>query len=199
MSGGISATTVMMGASLALAAGGTAMQVMGQQQQAAAQASAANYQAQVARNAQAVAKMNSDNALKVGLISEDRQRAQTSLIEGKQRASLASQGGDITDGSAVDIIGDTARAGESDALTIRSNAARQAWGYEVAGAGYGAQAGLSGMQAANATANLPFGIGSSLLGGASSVANKWSMYQQGNPGSQTYSSIDDLMAAKGIS
>lgn len=191
MSGGISATTVMMGASLAMAAGSTAMQVMGQSQQAQAQANAARYQAQVARNAQVVAGYNADNARKTGLINEDKQREQTSLIEGKQRAALASQGGDVTDGSAVDIIGDTARAGTVDALTIRSNAARQAWGYEVAGAGYGAQAGLSDMQAANATANLPFAIGSSLLGGASSIANKWSMYQQTDPNRTGRISVSD--------
>lgn len=181
MSGGISATTVIAGASLALAAGGTAMSAIGQSNAASAQAANANYQAQVARNAQTVAQMNAANALKVGQINEDQQRTKTGLLIGAQRAALASEGGDVTSGSDVDIIGDTGRAGEMDAQTIRSNAARTAWGYQVAATSAGATAGLDQAQAADATANLPFGVGSSLLGGASSIANKWSMYQQNNP------------------
>jgi hypothetical protein len=32
-------------------------------------------------------------------------------------------------GTALDLLGDTAQIGEEDALTIRNNAAREAWGY----------------------------------------------------------------------
>jgi hypothetical protein len=178
---GVSTATVLAGASLAAAVGGTALSVAGQSQQAAAQAGAANYQAQVARNAQIVAGYNAANALKAGQIQEDQQRQKTGLMIGAQRAALAAQGGDITSGSAVDIIGDTGRAGEMDALTIRSNAARQSWGFQVAGANAGAQSGLYSTQAADTMANLPFGIGSSLLSGASSIANKWSAFPKSDP------------------
>ena len=194
---GVSTATVLAGASLAAAVGGTAMSIAGQSQQAAAQAGAANYQAQVARNAQLVASYNAANALKVGQIQEDQQRQKTGLIIGAQRAALAAQGGDVTSGSAIDIFGDTARAGEMDALTIRSNAIRQSWGFQVAGANSGAQAGLYSAQAADTMANLPFGIGSSLLGGASSIAGKWSTFLASNPGSGSYSLSGDILRTAG--
>lgn len=203
---GVTTATVIAGAGLATSVAGTAMSAIGQGQaasaQAAAQSQAASYQAQVARNAQTVANWNADNARKVGIINEDQQRQKTGLISGAQKAALAAQGGDVTSGSAVDILGDTARAGEMDAQTIRSNAARTAWGYQVQASGAGAQAGLLDMQsqvAANSTANLPFGIGSTLLGGASSVASKWQAFSANNPsGPNSYASISGLMADQGI-
>src|SRR6266404_6941691 len=183
--------TVLGYASLAMAAAGTATGVIGQANQAQAQAASANYQAQVARNNQMVQQWSAANALKQGQVAEDQQRQKTGLVIGAQRAALAAQGGDVTSGSAIDIFGDTARAGEMDALTIRSNAIRQSWGFQVAGANAGAQAGLYSAQAANTMANLPFGIGSSLLGGASGLADKWAGYLRRNPGGSGYNLDSD--------
>jgi hypothetical protein len=166
-------SSVMTAASLAMAAAGTAMSVAGQAQQASAAAGSASYQAQVARNNQAIAEWNARRALQQGRVAEDQSRQKTSLIEGAQRAALASQGGDINSGSPLDIVGDTARAGEFDAQTIRNNAAMHAYGFRVQAANAGAQSNLSSASAASTMANLPFGLGSSLLSGASSIAGKW--------------------------
>lgn len=46
-----------------------------------------------------------------------------------QRAEFAGQGVDVGSGSALDVQKDTAYQGELDALTIRTNAARAAWGF----------------------------------------------------------------------
>ena len=44
---------------------------------------------------------------------------------------MAANGVDLSSGSPLDILGDTAMYGELDALTIRSNAEREAYGYRV--------------------------------------------------------------------
>jgi hypothetical protein len=168
-------------ASLALGAAGTAMNVIGQGQQAQAQAGQANYQAQVARNNQMLAERNATLAEQQGAADVQRQQLKTAQLEGSQRAALAAQGGDVNSGSPLDILGDTARAGATDVATIRNNAAQQAYGYRLQGANAAGQASLSSATAANTMANLPFGIGSSLLGGASSLASKWRDYRRKFP------------------
>jgi hypothetical protein len=155
---------------LAAAAGSTILSAIGQSQQAGQAAAAANYQAQVARMNQQVADESAQRTLQQGQAQEDRQRLKTAQLMGSQRVALAAQGGDVNTGSDLDILGDTARAGETDALTIGNNAALQAYNYKQQAAGYGGQASLYSANAANTMANLPFAIGSSLLGGASSSA-----------------------------
>ena len=160
---GVNAATVIAGAA---AAGSTILSAAGQAQQAGQQVAAANYQRQMALLNQQEAQRSAQFALQQGQVQEDRQRLRTAQLMGSQRAALAAQGSDINTGSPLDIVGDTARAGESDALTIRNNAQQQAHGYEVQAAGYGGQADRYAADAANTMANLPFSIGSSLLGGA---------------------------------
>jgi hypothetical protein len=76
------------------------------------------------------------------------------------------------------------------------DAAYAAYGYKVQGAGFGGQAGLYGSAATNATnslSTLPFGVGSSLLGGASSIADKWVSYKKNFPSG--FSTGDSIGAA----
>jgi TolA-binding protein len=172
----------MMAASLALGAAGTAMSVIGQSNQAAAQARQANYMAQVARNNQTIAQRNATLATQEGEAAAQQQELRTRSITGSQKAALAAQGGDITTGSNKNIIGDTAMAGQADVDAIKYNAALKAYGYNLQAAGAGASASNYSAAATNATANLPFTIGSTLLGGASSAAGKWYDYMRANPG-----------------
>ncbi len=60
-------------------------------------------------------------------------------MAGSQRAALAAQGIDVTQGSAADIQAETLELGARDAQTIRNNAFREAWGYRVQAAGVRAQ------------------------------------------------------------
>lgn len=55
---------------------------------------------------------------------------------GTQKASYAGQGVDVTTGSPLDVMADTARAGELDRLMIMNNAAKEAWGFRTQGIGY---------------------------------------------------------------
>jgi hypothetical protein len=151
----------------------TGLSIAQQSQQAAAQAGMAGYQAQLARNNQMIAEWNAERALQQGQIDEQQQRFETAQLIGSQRAALASQGGDINSGSPLDIAGDSARAGEFDARTFRDKAAMKAFGLRQQGYSAAAHASRYDASATDAMASLPFGIGSTLLGDARSVAAKW--------------------------
>jgi hypothetical protein len=152
-------------ASLALSGIGTVLQSVSQSQQS-------GYQAAVARNNQRIAEQQAQDALRRGDIAEDQQRQKTGLLIGTQRARLAGQGTALDEGSPLDIQGDTAAAGAQDALTIRSNAEREAWGYRAQAANYAAQARLAESRAGW------LGTGESLLAGAGSVADRWARFRQ---------------------
>jgi hypothetical protein len=118
-------------------------------QRAQMQAGQANYMAQVARNNQQIAQWNAQRALQQGQVREDLQRQKTQQAIGSRRAALAGQGGDINTGSPVDIIGDTARAGEFDARTIRNDTQANVWKALLDANANAGQANLYDSRAAN--------------------------------------------------
>jgi hypothetical protein len=130
----------------------------------------ANYQAQLARNNQMIAEGYAQRALQQGQVDAQNQRFKTAATLGSQRASLASQGGDVDSGSPLDLQADTARIGEYNAQAVRNNAALKAYGYRVQGYNSAADANRYDAEAANTMALLPYRIGSSLLSGAKTLA-----------------------------
>lgn len=173
--------------SLGLSAAGTAAGFAGQlqQQQARQQASTAAaaqsvYQAQVAFQNQELMRRRADDALQQGRTAEESSRRLTQQRLGAQTARLVAQGTDL-EGSPTDILGDTAAAGEVDALTLRAHAAREAYGYQVAGVGYSNTGVLETTRALNAIDSPAYlGAGASLLSGASTLAEKWRNFQLNN-------------------
>jgi len=122
-----------------LAVGALVLGVAGGVQQAQAQKAAGNAQeAQAKENAKA-ADVQARNAVLTGQIDEDRRRQQTRRMLATQRATFAANNVDMSSGSAADILGDTAAIGEQDALLLRANAAREAWGFKVDANNYGNQ------------------------------------------------------------
>jgi hypothetical protein len=165
-------------AALALTAVGAVSSAVGAYEQGQAASSAANYQAQVARNNQVIADQNASFALQQGQQQVAAKQQQTAQTISDQRAITAASGIDPNRGSSVRIQGDTAALGSLDAATISNNAARTAWGYQTQGADFGAQASLLSSQASSASAGGELGAFSSIIGGSSSVANKWLTYNQ---------------------
>ena len=80
------------------------------------------------------------DAIERGKIEEDRHRRQVASLKGEQRSQLAASGVELDSGSASDLQADTAMLGEFEALTIRNNAEREAYGYRSAASTYGYQA-----------------------------------------------------------
>jgi len=77
------------------------------------------------------ADWQAQDALDRGQINEKRQRQTTEGVIGSQRTSFAAQHVDVNAGSSLDVQADAAYLGELDALTIRNNAAKEAYGYRV--------------------------------------------------------------------
>jgi transposase len=152
---------------------GTAVSFIGQMQQGEANAAAARYQAAVARNNQIISEQNAIVETQKGQQMEAAKREQTAQATSMQRARLAAAGVALDSGSPVRIQEDIASLGELDALTIRNNAARAAYGYRSQGLNYAAQAGLDDMRSQNVSTAGTLGAFSSLIGGASSVSDKW--------------------------
>ena len=170
MTGATTATTI---ASLAVAAISAGVSTVGAIQQSQAQSAQAKYQAAVARNNQIIARQNADDALKRGDIEAQKQRQKVQLMLGQQRAGFAAQGADLTSGSVLDILGDTAATGELDRLTILNNSAREARQYMLQGVNFQADAQLYQMQAKQAQTAGYFDATSSFLGGASKVGSSY--------------------------
>lgn len=173
---GVSTATALAAGSLALGAVGTGLSVVGQMNQQAAMGAQQNYLKALALRNQNIQDMQAKDAIARGQVNEQKSRDITGQRLGTQTAILAGQGTDLS-GSPTDILTDTARSGEQDALTIRSNAAREAWGYQIGAGNAGADAALRGSFQPSY-----LGAGASLLSGASSLADKWQKFQFSAPG-----------------
>lgn len=97
----------------------------------AAQKAASESQAQLADYNANVATLQAQDALERGAEEESFFRSQVRGAIGAQRAGIAAGNTDVGFGSAVDVQADAAFLGELDSLTIRTNAAREAWGFTV--------------------------------------------------------------------
>lgn len=152
-------------------------------EQGNAASSAANYQAQVARNNQIIADQNAQVALQQGEQQVNAKQEQTAQVISQQRAITAAAGVDPNQGSSARIQGDTAALGALDVNTIRNNAQRTAYGFQTQGMNFADNASLLQSQSSQASSAGALGSFSSIIGGASSVAGKWYTYTKLNGGS----------------
>lgn len=86
-------------------------------------------------------KAERDQALQAAADARDRGTQQEAVVRaegtravGEAKVAAAASGVDTGSGSALDMLADTRAMSELDALTIRNNAAREAWGYRTAAA-----------------------------------------------------------------
>ena len=141
-------------------------------QQAQAQKQAGNYNAQVARNNATIALQQRSSSLQQGDVAAQQAQLHQAQVLGAQRASLAANGLDLTQGSAQDLLTTTKFLGAADVNTIQSNAARTAWGYSVQNMNDNATANLTQWQADSISPGKVAAMAgaTSLLGSASSYA-----------------------------
>lgn len=96
-----------------------------------AQQAAAESQAELDEFNAHVADQQAQDALERGGAQESKFRSQVRGLIGSQRAGQGASGVDVNYGSTVAVQADAAALGELDALTIRNNAMREQWGYQV--------------------------------------------------------------------
>jgi len=150
---------------------GVMTSAMGAANQSQATQQAYNYQAAVSRNNAQLAEWQAQDVVTRGQKAEQSQRLKVAQLKSTQRAGFAARGMALDEGSPLAILEDTDYMGELDAMTIRDNAAREAWGKRTQASNYSNDA---SMLSNRADAESPLAAGAAtLLTGAGQVASSW--------------------------
>jgi len=124
-----------------LGVAGLAFQAFGAIQQSQAASQQAEYEQAVQRNNNIMAERAKEDALRRGKREETLKRLQTAQDVSTSRSKLAGGGFDVNTGSALTKQSDVRAMGNVDALTIRSNAQREAYGIQTQNAAERANSG----------------------------------------------------------
>jgi hypothetical protein len=146
-------------ASLAASAAGAGYAAYGQHR-------AGQYQAAVAEQNASLAEKAAVDAENRGRTEEAQHRMKVRSLIGQQKAGYGASGVLVDTGSPLDALADTAYIGEQDALTIRRNAAMEAWGLRTQSGNFRAEGRLSKLQG-------NYGAGATLLQGAGAAGGQF--------------------------
>jgi hypothetical protein len=184
------AAFTLMGLSLLMSGIGAGASAYGQvkggreaKRQGALQQQAAESQAELSDYNASVADLQATDATQRGEEEANHYRQGVRTLVGEQRATFAASGVNVDFGSAGEVQQDSAFLGELDALTIRTNAAREAWGYKTQAYDFRKRADITrreGINAAEAGKSAAragvIGAGTTLLGaGASLLEARYNM------------------------
>lgn len=158
-------------------------QASGEREAGQAQAQSYAYQAQIARNNAIMAQRNASWTTQQGDIESTNEGLKTAASIASMKATQGASGVDVNTGSAVSVRDAAARLGAINAMTIKSNRAREAWGYDVDRRNEEEQATLDDRAGAYAIKSGGISSESTLLSTAGSVAGqfaKWQTYGGGD-------------------
>jgi hypothetical protein len=156
---------------------GAGLSAVGSLSQAAAESGASKYNASIESQNANIAKNNAAIAGQAGEAQAFMQQERTRSLVGQIKANQAASGIDVNQGSAPEVRSSAASLGELDAMQIKSNATRQAYGYNVQSASDTASSGLSQYEASNANTAGAIGAASTFLGGTGNAGLNWMKYQ----------------------
>lgn len=94
------------------------------------------------------------------------------------RAVLASSGQVIDADSAGELVVDQAGINELDALNVRAQSAREAFGFRSQAGQFQSEASLTQLSGANAARASKFAAGGTLLSTGGAVASKWYTFKK---------------------
>ncbi len=169
------ANTAIAASTIAGIAGGTVGAVSSYQQGKAQQAQY-NYQAKVNEENARIAQENANVQRQQGIEEARLQRIKAASTIGSQKAAMAANGVDVTQGTSLDVIADTVAMGELDALQTQYNYEAKARGYEAQAGNFQNQANLDLISGKNAYQAGKINAITTGLGGlekTSDVALKW--------------------------
>ena len=169
--------------SIAMAAVSAIMGTISSLQSASAQANAYEFQAKQADDNARIAEQNATEARQKGIEDSRLKKMKTAAAIGEQKAALASNGVDITSGSALDAIEDTAVAGELDALNSVYEGEKTAQNYEIQATDFRNESSYAGTSAKNVKkAGYMNAFATALTGvsnGTNQFADSWYKYKGG--------------------
>jgi hypothetical protein len=97
-----------------------------------------------------IADLQAQDALDRGAVDESRLRTGIRRMVGTQRTGFAASNVVVDHGSAQDVQADTAYLGELDVMQARTNASREAWGYQMQAVDLRRRAEITRQEGANA-------------------------------------------------
>lgn len=163
----------------AAAIGSGAIGAVGALQAGHAAQQAANYNAQVQMQNAQQAERNAEIASQSGMANQNIQQLKNRAQIGSIKANEGASGVSLTsDGSFQDVQASAASIGELDSLSIRSRAAREAYGYAVQGIDFQNRATLDKAEGKAAKTASYLNVGSTLLGAASNASSKFMDYKR---------------------
>lgn len=177
-------------AGLALAGVGTAFSAFGQMQNANAAKAAADYQSQVAAGSQQIALKNASFAAAAGEEQAAEQEQKTRTQEGSILTSQGSSGVDVNSPTATAVRTSQAELGALDAQTIRSNAARQAYGYQTQATNFENAGSADIAEGENAKTAGDINAGAGLLNGVGNASLNYAKVMGNASGVNTSNSIN---------
>jgi hypothetical protein len=161
---------------------GSAISAIGTYSSMEANAANAAYQAQVAQNNAAIARTNAGLDFAAGDVQSANAEMKTRATVGATKAQEGASGVAVGGGSFSKVRASESELGMLNALTIRSNAAKQGYAQEVAATSEEAQAGLYTMESKEASTAAPFMATGALLSSASTVGLGYArLTQSGTP------------------
>lgn len=137
-----------------------------------------DYQAGVSRINAKLKEQDADYARYVGDIEAERKGMETRFKVGQTKAIQAGSGLDVNFGSPATVRESEEELGRFDQDIIRSDAARRAYGFGVEASREKAQAGVYDVAASESRRAGRMGRYTSLLSGATSVADRWTRASQ---------------------
>lgn len=165
---------------LATAVGSTALSAYGAYEQGQASKAAAGYNAQLAANNAKVAQQNAAYAGAEGDVNAGNEGMKTRATVGAITANQGASGVRLDSGSSVATRESAAKVGMLNQQTIRSNAARTAYGYQTQAANATAQGQLYNYESKMANQSSYINAGSTILGGAGRALNNYQKFLLNN-------------------
>ena len=134
------------------------------------------YKAGIARINAQIARQNADWTRRAGEVGAQQKGMEGRFRLGQTKVIQSGKGLDVNTGSNAAVQEAEHEISQYDQSMIRSNAAHRAYGFETEAVGKEAEAGLldMGVESVNTAGN--YAAASSILGGATSVADKWMQY-----------------------
>ena len=171
-------TATMAGVSIATTIGGGIMSAQGAAQKDDATAAMYNYKAAVAAQNQKVAAQNALYETQRGGVMAQEAGMKAAQQLGLITAGQAASGIDVNSGTAKDVRTSQLEEAQTTEGTIRGDAARRAYGYQVQGLNFAQEGVLDTSSAGFAKDQETYDVASSLLGAGSSVADKWMTFKK---------------------
>ena len=159
---------------------GTGISAAGAIQQGEAQQASAKANAQIQQNNATIEQQNATNAAQEGEVNAAAEEMKTRAAVGSELAAQGANGVDVNSGSNLDTRLSESKIGQLNAVNIRANAARLAYGHETAAQNAENAAALDTAEAKQAMPAAELGAGASLLSGFGSAGMKYADYLSKN-------------------